>query len=90
MTVAAKASFVAFLIVCAFSLESAEAQSPRPAQTEERRQMREAADKQAPSRTGKERLGEKWRDEQRVDNCRVPLEQRGVKPRPDCVDAAAE
>jgi hypothetical protein len=33
--------------------------------------------------TGKERLGEKWKDEQRVDNCNVPLDKRGTKPRPD-------
>jgi hypothetical protein len=37
--------------------------------------------------TGKERLGQKWMDEQRIDNCRVPLEKRGAKPRPDtCSD----
>lgn len=33
--------------------------------------------------TGKERLAEKWTDEQRVDNCKVPLDKRGSKPRPD-------
>jgi hypothetical protein len=33
--------------------------------------------------TGKERLGEKWKDEQRVDNCKVPLDKQGPKPRPD-------
>lgn len=33
--------------------------------------------------TGKERLGEKWKDEQRIDNCKVPPEKRGTKPRPD-------
>jgi hypothetical protein len=33
--------------------------------------------------TGKERLGEKWTDEQRVDNCKVPVDKRGPKPRPD-------
>ena len=33
--------------------------------------------------TGKERLGEKWRDEQRIDNCKVPVDKRGTKPRPD-------
>jgi hypothetical protein len=33
--------------------------------------------------TAKERLGEKWTDEQRVDNCNVPLDKRGSKPRPD-------
>jgi hypothetical protein len=36
-----------------------------------------------PTRTGKERLGRKASDEQRVDNCKVPIEQRGPKPRPD-------
>jgi hypothetical protein len=32
--------------------------------------------------TGKERLGKKWMDEQRIDNCRVPIDKRGTKPRP--------
>lgn len=32
--------------------------------------------------TGKERLGRKWMDEQRIDNCNVPVEKRGIKPRP--------
>jgi hypothetical protein len=36
-----------------------------------------------PTRTGKERLGGKASDEQRVDNCKVPLELRGPIPRPD-------
>jgi hypothetical protein len=41
-----------------------------------------------PVRTSKERLGEKWSDEQRVDNCKVPPEKRGPKPRPDtCAEA---
>ena len=34
------------------------------------------------SLTGKERLGRKWMDEQRIDNCKVPLNKRGTKPRP--------
>jgi hypothetical protein len=33
--------------------------------------------------TGKERLGPKWTDEQRIDNCHVPFDKRGGKPRPD-------
>ena len=33
--------------------------------------------------TGKERLGEKWKDQQRIDNCKVPFDKRGTKPRPD-------
>jgi hypothetical protein len=38
---------------------------------------------QVPVKTGKERLGDKASDEQRVDNCKVPPERRGPKPRPD-------
>ena len=38
-----------------------------------------------------ERLGGKASDEQRVDNCKVPLDQRGSKPRPDdCRDGASK
>jgi hypothetical protein len=41
-----------------------------------------------PVRTGKERLGNKWSDEQRVDNCKVPPDKRGAKVRPDsCAEA---
>ena len=36
-----------------------------------------------PVRTAKERLGSKASDEQRVDNCKVPPDLRGPKPRPD-------
>ena len=32
--------------------------------------------------TGKERLGKKWMDEQRIDNCKAPIDRRGAKPRP--------
>jgi len=35
------------------------------------------------ARTGKERLGKKWMDEQRLDNCKIPPDKRGTKPRPD-------
>jgi hypothetical protein len=42
-----------------------------------------ASDTPAPVRTGKERLGNKWSDEQRIDNCKVPPEKRGTKARPD-------
>jgi hypothetical protein len=35
-----------------------------------------------PSLTGKERTGRKWMDEQRIDNCNVPIDKRGSKPRP--------
>src|SRR5919109_1548901 len=36
-----------------------------------------------PGRIGKERLGNKASDDQRVDNCKVAIEERGPKPRPD-------
>jgi hypothetical protein len=43
-----------------------------------------------PTRTAKERLGRKASDEQRVDNCKVPLDRRGPKPRPEeCDDGAS-
>ena len=43
-----------------------------------------------PTSTAKERLGRKASDEQRVDNCKVPLDRRGPKPRPDeCDDSAS-
>jgi hypothetical protein len=31
--------------------------------------------------TGKERLGRKWMDEQRIDNCKVPTDKQGGKLR---------
>jgi hypothetical protein len=37
----------------------------------------------ADPKTLKERLGDKGSDEQRVNNCKVPVEQRGSKLRPD-------
>jgi hypothetical protein len=43
-----------------------------------------------PIRTAKERLGVKASDEQRVDNCKVPVDLRGPKSRPDeCADGAS-
>ena len=33
--------------------------------------------------TGKERLGRKWLDEQRIDNCNVPFDKRGSRSRPN-------
>jgi hypothetical protein len=33
------------------------------------------------SLTGKERLGRKWMDEQRIDNCKVPTDKQGAKLR---------
>jgi hypothetical protein len=36
--------------------------------------------------TGTERLGRKWMDEQRIDNCNVPIDKRGSKPRASACD----
>jgi hypothetical protein len=33
------------------------------------------------SLTGKERLGGKWMDDQRIDNCKVPVDKQGARPR---------
>lgn len=38
---------------------------------------------QSKTLTGKERLGPKWMDDQRIDNCKVPIDKRGTKSRPD-------
>jgi len=43
-----------------------------------------------PTGTAKERLSGKASDEQRVDNCKVPIDLRGPKPRPnECGDGAS-
>jgi hypothetical protein len=39
-------------------------------------------------KTSKERLSDKASDEQRIDNCRVPVERRGPVARPACADDA--
>ena len=62
------------------------------ARAEDRRQGGGMTADPAPTRarvlTGKERLGPKWSDEQRIDNCNVPLDKRGNKPRPSaCANA---
>ena len=41
------------------------------------------ADRVQPTRTAKERLGRKASDDQRLDNCKVPPDLRGRKPRPE-------
>ncbi len=42
--------------------------------------------KDALPKSAKERLSDKASDEQRVNNCRVPVERRGTKPRADCLE----
>jgi hypothetical protein len=59
------------LIMIALALPAAAEERPQPTQT------------QIPvTLTGKERLGRKWMDEQRIDNCNVPADKRGSRPRP--------
>jgi hypothetical protein len=67
----------------------------QPAVTGERAMVPSAAIPSRPNApellTAKERLSEKWTDEQRVDNCKVPIDKRGPKPRPDtCPNVPAE
>ena len=56
---------------------------------EESKAARSAARANSPaSLTGKERLGPKWTDEQRIDNCNVPVDKRGNRSRPTlCANA---
>jgi hypothetical protein len=65
----------AFLAICVVLPVDAQDSSPR------RRPTPDSANPPA-TLTGKERLGRKWMDEQRIDNCNVPIDKRGSKPRP--------
>jgi hypothetical protein len=47
-----------------------------------------AASALRPVLTGKEKLGPKWSDEQRIDNCHVPIDKRGTKARPSACQNA--
>lgn len=67
-------SFVSIFAVC-FALPAV-AQNPSPIDAPA---SNPAA--QQGTLTGKERLGPKWMDEQRIDNCKVPINKRGTKPR---------
>ena len=66
-----------FAICLAFG---AFAQDRQPDQTAPKAET--AVPASGPSLTGKERTGRKWMDEQRIDNCNVPIDKRGSKPRP--------
>ena len=60
------------------------AQDRKPDQTTSRPET--IAPANGASLTGKERLGRKWMDEQRIDNCNVPIDKRGSKSRSsDCL-----
>ena len=68
---------ISFLFAMCFAL-GAFAQDRQPDQTAPNA---ETAVPNRPSLTGKERMGRKWMDEQRIDNCNVPIDKRGSKPR---------
>jgi hypothetical protein len=65
-------------IVLALGLLTATASAQAP------RDQPPASGQQAAAETLKERLSDKASDEQRVDNCKVPKDRRGSKPRPGC------
>jgi len=72
-----------FSVVLAFCfMSAAHSQDRQPDQTPSWSETFGSAN--GPSLTGKERSGRKWQDEQRIDNCNVPIDKRGRKPRPDC------
>src|SRR5262249_5493678 len=61
------------MALCAGVAQAQSPAAPPPAQS----------DSSGPARTRQESLGNKWSDEQRVDNCKVPADNRGTKPRAD-------
>ena len=56
---------------------------PSASNAQDTRSDQAAPTSASPSLTGKERLGRKWMDEQRIDNCNVPRDKRGTRPRPN-------
>lgn len=75
---------LACLLAMGLAAASAPAQTGKPD-----RATSAAAPPAQKTLTGKERLGRKWTDEQRIDNCNVPIEKRGTKERPSTCTRAA-
>ena len=69
---------IILVVAVCFASESF-AQDRQPDQTAPNAATVEPAS--GPSLTGKERMGRKWMDEQRIDNCNVPIDKRGSRPR---------
>ena len=69
---------ISFLFAVCFA-SGAFAQDRQPDQTAPN--AKTAVPANGPSLTGKERMGRKWMDEQRIDNCNVPIDKRGSRPR---------
>jgi hypothetical protein len=88
MTKASRDSFCRGLLVSLLTIglaTSASAQNSLPVQTPQA-----TSPAAVPmTLTGKERLGRKWTDEQRIDNCHVPIEKRGTRPRPSACTRAS-
>jgi hypothetical protein len=74
---------VRYILIAGFALGLAGFSPVAHAQSSGARGDAAAREPSRPVRTGKERLGNKWSDEQRVDNCKVPPDKRGTKPRSD-------
>ena len=69
---------ISFLFAVCFA-SGAFAQGRQPDQTAPNAETAVPANRS--SLTGKERMGRKWMDEQRIDNCNVPIDKRGNRPR---------
>ena len=76
------------LLLALIPMPSASGEEPQRAGDKAAVRQETPASPAKPGLTGKERLSRKWTDEQRIDNCNVPPDKRGTKPRPDC-DARA-
>jgi hypothetical protein len=75
---------IVFLVIAAMPSAPAQEQAPAADRKTAAPLLEGTVSSPPPSTlTGKERLGEKWKDEQRTDNCKVPTDKRGTKPRPD-------
>jgi hypothetical protein len=85
----ARHSLTATLLLVIAAAAPATAQEQKPAAPAAAPPQAEApAPAKARALSGKERLSEKWTDEQRVDNCKVPPGKRGPTPRPDACPSA--
>lgn len=73
----------ALTIVLALGLLSVSASAQAPPD------QRPPSRQQTAAETLKERLSDKASDEQRVNNCKVPKDRRGPKPRPGCPEDEA-
>lgn len=79
---------ISLLVITALAPASGQERTPPAPASGPAPSVDASAAKRAPALSGKERLSEKWTDEQRVDNCKVPPEKRGAKPRPDACQSA--